>query len=1152
MNDSTACPTPQVALRVEEVCARFEGEWQAGRQPRFSDYLGSAAAPEYKLLLQELVWLDVYYRRKAGQNPMADDYRSYSLPDADQWLTSVHLQSAAPPPPSLPSPDPGGGVRWVGYELLEEIGRGGMGVVYKARQLQLGRLVAVKMILHGDFAESQAKARLRSEAEAIARLQHPNILQIFEIGEHDGKPFLALEFCGGGSLHRQLNATPQPPREAAQQVHILARAVEAAHAKQILHRDLKPSNVLLTDDGTLKIADFGLAKRLDSLAETASGAILGSPSYMAPEQAYGKTKALGPSCDVYALGAILYEFLTGRPPFRAATMVETLSQVVNDEPVAPTRLQPKIPRDLETICLKCLSKEPQKRYATALALADDLERWLGGRPIVARPVGSAERAYRWCRQNPVVASLLGGIVLLLAGIAVVFLVSAQRLQRQLDRADQAEGAEKVAKQEALYKLWEAYLNEANARHFSGRRGQRFESLRAIREALILPVPPGRSKDELRNAAIAALCLPDIGKGPEWNPAVGPAQQEEPAFRLKLEQNRQWTRVPEPKYEPRGQTVSPDCRFVLCALAPYFPGKGDKHMTVPMGLWCMDGPEPRMVLDDDAVYEMASAFRPDGKQLALGHPNGSVTVYDTDTGQPVQRLAVEKGRPYCMAYHPSLPLLAIGVNPTLDPKVTPAVYIFDPDSGKLMRRLAHPQGVSCLAWRPDGRRLVTSCGDMHIRLWDTDSGSQITAPWSGHKVNGIRFSFNRAGDRLVSNDWSEILRLWDTLTGRELFNTPEVQYAYVDSPPALLEPLGLGKKLDLLRVAEGQELRQLFRSTPAGKEIIGVAGHPDGRLQTARSTEVHFLDMAAGEAVALLPVKQRAVDLVHFDGSGSMWTLAAGALYCWPVRRPTANEHAYRIGPPERIADLPDETMPGWSKDGQVVAIPQRDKGTLVVLRREGNRKVLLEPQSDVRFCSVSPDGRWVAAQTFWPDNSGVTIRIWDVSSGKKVKDFLFDQAVFVGGFSPDGRWLITTMNWMNYPAHLRTKIFHRRWEVGTWLEGERIPTEGTIFWDQDILMDGSQSDGSIILLQISTGRELARLASPENGRSSPGGLLRSGYLLATAQESGIMYVWDLPLIRAQLAEMGLDWAGPPYFSPDEVKLARSPYTVQVDAGSLAK
>jgi serine/threonine protein kinase/Tfp pilus assembly protein PilF len=288
-----------------------------------------------------------------------------------------------------------------GYEIVAELGRGGMGVVYQARQCSLKRLVALKMILAGLHADSRARMRFRTEAEAAARLQHPNIVQIHEVGEHDGKPFLSLEYVEGGSLLGKVAGTPQPEREAARLVETLARAVQYTHQRGILHRDLKPNNVLLTADGTPKIADFGLAKILDTdIGPTRGEALLGTPSYMAPELAVGDTKKVGAAADVYSLGAILYELLTARAPFQGATPLSTLEQVRTQEPVPPRRLRHSVSPDLETICLKCLEKEPGKRYASAEALADDLHCFLEGQPIQARPIPVRQRLWRCARRCP--------------------------------------------------------------------------------------------------------------------------------------------------------------------------------------------------------------------------------------------------------------------------------------------------------------------------------------------------------------------------------------------------------------------------------------------------------------------------------------------------------------------------------------------------------------------------------------------------------------------------------------------------------------------------------------------------------------------------------------------------------------------------------
>ncbi len=358
-------------------------------------------------------------------------------PAGEALLRRLRGERRGPLPPPAPP----------GYEVLGELGRGGMGVVYVARQTALKRLVALKVIGTGAWAGRDEVARFRAEAEAVARLQHPNIVQIYEIGEYEGRPFFSLEYVDGGSLDQRLDGTPLPPRAAAEVVRTLALAIHAAHERGVVHRDLKPANVLLAACGFAgpakpqaaplvpKIADFGLAKRLGGEpGMTQSGVIVGTPSYMAPEQALGRVHDIGPACDVYALGAILYECLTGRPPFNAATSLETLQQVQAQTPVPPRRLQPAVPRDVETICLKCLEKDPRKRYASARALADDLDRLLSGRPIQARPAGLLERAGKWAKRRPAVALSLATLTLAVSALAGTFVWSYVRISQEAERA----------------------------------------------------------------------------------------------------------------------------------------------------------------------------------------------------------------------------------------------------------------------------------------------------------------------------------------------------------------------------------------------------------------------------------------------------------------------------------------------------------------------------------------------------------------------------------------------------------------------------------------------------------------------------------------------------------------------------------------------
>jgi serine/threonine-protein kinase len=416
-----------------------EGATVSVVQPQAYPPAGAATPPDQAIHADSRGHVTEASARTGGDQPQpqSETPSGSTISVAREESFPVMTDSLPPSEGATPRASTSGLGSLAGYERLEILGRGGMGVVYKARQPGLKRVVALKVILAGDHADPRDLARFRTEAVAVAQLQHPHIVQVYEVGEQNGCPFLSLEYIDGGSLKDKLAGKPQPVRPAAQLVQLLAGAMDFAHRKGIIHRDLKPGNVLLMKPrpaggstsaqstaplveelyGTPKIADFGLAKRLEEdSGQTRSGTILGTPNYMSPEQAGGQTKDVGPLSDQFALGAVLYELLTGRPPFQGTTMVETLNQVRTKEPVPPSQLQPKVPRDLETICLKCLQKEPYKRYADAAALSDDLRRFVAGEPILARPISAPERFWRWCRRNPRVAVLSGFVLALLLAI----------------------------------------------------------------------------------------------------------------------------------------------------------------------------------------------------------------------------------------------------------------------------------------------------------------------------------------------------------------------------------------------------------------------------------------------------------------------------------------------------------------------------------------------------------------------------------------------------------------------------------------------------------------------------------------------------------------------------------------------------------------
>jgi hypothetical protein len=685
---------------VDQVCNRFEAAWKAGGQPRLEDFLGDAPGPERPALLRELVLLDAYYRRRGGAGCAAEDYRA-RFPSLDAaWLAGALAEGVPQAPMASGTEDyaPGGAARpevrrerprsFGDYEILGELGRGGMGVVYQARQRTLDRLVALKVLLAGAHAGPDELDRFRSEAAALARLRHPNIVQIHEVGEHEGRPYFCLEYVEGGSLAEKLGSTPLPARAAAELVRTLAGAVHAAHQRGVVHRDLKPANVLLTAAGVPKVSDFGLAKCLDGQGgHTRTGIALGTPSYMAPEQTTGQTRHQGPATDVYALGAILYELLTGRPPFRAPTSLDTLAQVQTAEPVPPSRLQPGVARHLEAVCLTCLRKDPARRYPSAEALAEDLGRWMRGEPVRARPVRAWERAAKWVWRHPAWAALAG--VSGLAAFAVLGVAVGLYANARLADANG--------------RLQAALAREAGQRAEAERQRRRAEDLEAERRRSLYTNCVHQANQAWKLGQLAeALQLLD-GYRP------GPGEEDLRGF----EWHYLWRACGGDRLALRGHGD----RATAVAYSPDGTRLASVGADGTLVLWDAGTGRSLLTLRGPAAPLCAVAFSPDGRRLvsAGGDGPGRVRLWDAARGAEVVSWETPAGVA-SLAYGAGGRVALGGSDGTV--RVREALTGRD-----VFSRQGHKGPVIGVAFDGAGEQLASIGADRVARVWRGPAGAE---------------------------------------------------------------------------------------------------------------------------------------------------------------------------------------------------------------------------------------------------------------------------------------------------------------------------------------------------------------------------------------------------------------------------------------------
>ncbi len=853
------------------------------------------------------------------------------------------------------------------YELIKEVGRGGMGVVFKARDVRLNRIVALKMIRGGELANSDELQRFEKEANAAAQLKHPNIVGVYRVSDDKEQPFLSMEFIGGTSLAERVALGPLSGRRAAEYLELTARAVHYAHSQGIIHRDLKPANVLLDEHDQPKVTDFGLAKQMTSRSDqTRTGAVLGTPSYMSPEQATG-SKAIGPSSDVYSLGAILYELMTGKPPFCGETPLATLSLVEKQDPIAPRLLNPAVDRDLETICLKCLEKTPDRRYESAESLADDLHRYLQGEPINARRVSLIGRGVKWCKRNKTST----GVTSLIAVMFTAFLsFSWYETYKEKDLRDKAEAAR---------------VDAVKANEVAANR------LEAMRHLLYLSEMRQAQQMSRRADLDGAL---RILMHEHWQPKKGHFDLRD--WEWYFLKDRAETRLGFGAHQGQAFAVAyrPDGRELASA-------GGELNRPGTIKLWDVRTGKLLRTLKGHRDKIAALAYHPDKPLLASASFDKTVKLWNLDTGTEVMTLTGHTHNVHDVAFSPNGNRLASASHDL-------TVRVWDYELSPLPRvknvqvLTGHEKEVTSVAFHPDGQLLASGSRDRKIHLWNLATG-QIDKTFTGHEGEVDSLVFYASGKSIVSGGGSRQTRrgeviFWNVETGEKLqsrygLSNPVVHISMSkDGKVAAALADGMVRIWNRSNSSEALSLR----ADPQG--VSGVAFAPDGfsLASAGHSGRISLWNSSAGSETLNLSFPG-VVETVVFNPKGPFVAAAGsrGDVRAWNLEHP---EHPIVFpGHKKSVFAL------AFSPDGTHLASGGDDATIRIVdFSAPDKAPILLEGHTErIYAVAYHPDGTQLAAA-----GDDDTIRLFDPATGNLIKSLKgHENGVLCLAFSPDGNWL---------------------------------------------------------------------------------------------------------------------------------------------------